>query len=54
MDIGDTVFVWNIVQPGIVLNEFALIVEHIAAGGKVTALVDTNIPPVCLIVDVVN
>lgn len=54
VDIGDTVLVWNIVQPGIVLNEFALIGKHIATGGKVAALVNTNIPPVCLIVDVVN
>nr|DAO37335.1 MAG TPA: hypothetical protein [Caudoviricetes sp.] len=54
MNIGDTVLVWNIVQPGIVLNEFALIVEHIAAGGKMPVLVDTNIPPVCLVVDVIN
>ena len=54
VDIGNTVFLWNIVQPGIMLDKFALIVEHIAAGGKMPTFVDTHIPPVCLVVDVVD
>ena len=47
-------FIRNILPPGIVLYEAAAIVEHIASGGEVAALIDTDIPPVCLIVDVVD
>ena len=31
----------------VVLDEFAAIVQHIAAGGKVAVLVDPHVPPVC-------
>ena len=54
VDFGNTVLVWNIVQPGIVLHKVTPIIRHIAAGSEVAAVIDTNIPPVCLIVDVVN
>lgn len=48
------VFIGNILPPGIVLYEAAAIVKHIASGGEVAALIDADIPPVCLIVDVVD
>ena len=48
------VFIRNILPPGIVLYEAAAIVEHIASGGEVAALIDADIPPVCLIVDLVD
>ena len=47
-------FIGNILSPGIVLYEAAAIVKHIASGGEVAALIDADIPPVSLIVDVVD
>ena len=44
----------NVIPAGVVLNKTAVIVKHIAAGGVVAVLVDPHIPPVCLIVDIVN
>ena len=45
---------WNVIPAGVVLNKTAVVIEHIAAGGVVAVLVDPHIPPVCLIVDIVN
>ena len=54
VDFGNAVLVWNIVQPGIVLHKGTSIIRHIATRSEVAAVIDTNISPVCLIVDVVN
>ena len=36
------------------LHKVTPIIRHIASGSEVAAVIDTNIPPVCFIVDVVN
>lgn len=48
------VLVGNVLPPVVVFNEAASIVQHIAAGGIVPILVEPNIPPVCLVVEIVE
>src|SRR5699024_11849 len=48
------VFVGNVLPPVVVFNEAAAIVQHISAGGVVSILVEPNIPPVCLVVEIVE
>ena len=44
----DFVLGGNVLDPVIVLDELAAIVQHIATRGKVAVLFKPNIPPVCL------
>lgn len=48
------VFVGNVLPPVVVFNEAAAIVQHIAAGGVMPILVEPNIPPVCLVIEIVE
>ena len=49
----DTVLRRNILHPVIPLHKFAAVIEHIAAGGKMAAVVDPCVPPVGFKVEVV-
>ena len=42
----------NVLDPVVVLDEFAAVVQYIAAGGKVAVLVDPHVPPICFIIEV--
>ena len=44
----------NVIESVIVLDEFAAVVQHIAAGSKVAVLVEPNVPPVCLVIEIVE
>ena len=48
----DTVLRGNILHPVIPLHKAAAVIEHIAAGGKMAALVDPHVPPVGFKVEV--
>lgn len=50
----NAVFIGDVLPPGIVFNEAAAVVHHIAAGGVVSVLVDPHIPAIAGIVDVVD
>ena len=43
----------NVLDPVVVLNKFAAVVQYIAAWGKVAVLVEPDVPPVCLIIEIV-
>ena len=47
------VFGGNVLDPVVVLNKFAAVVQYIAAWGKVAVLVEPDVPPVCLIIEIV-
>ena len=46
--------VWNVIPARVVLYETVAVIGHISTGGIVAAVIDPHIPPVCLIVDIVN
>ena len=50
----DFVLVGNVLDPVIVLDKLTAIVQHIAARGKVAVLFKSNIPPVSLLVKIIQ
>ena len=46
--------VGNVIPARVVLYKAAAVVGHISTGGIVAAVIDPHIPPVCLIVDIIN
>ena len=46
-------FLWNVLRAVVILDKYAGVSGHIAAGSEYAVFPDLHIPPVCLIIEIV-